>query len=104
MSLTRPRWSGRFMEISRIDTTPKAEAIGRGGRLPAFRRRAPAGAGEGFSLHVQAAADSAASSSSATMLVILIIGFTAGPAVSLYGSPTVSPVTAALCASLPLPP
>ena len=29
-------------------------------------------------------------------LGILIIGFTAGPAVSLYGSPTVSPVTAAL--------
>ena len=46
----------------------------------------------------------AASSSSATMLVILIIGFTAGPAVSLYGSPTVSPVTAALWASDPLPP
>jgi hypothetical protein len=43
-------------------------------------------------------------SSSATMLMILINGFTAGPAVSLYGSPTVSPVTAALCASEPLPP
>src|SRR5450755_4221581 len=41
---------------------------------------------------------------SATMLMILISGFTAGPAVSLYGSPTVSPVTAALCASEPLPP
>ena len=41
---------------------------------------------------------------SATMLMILISGLTAGPAVSLYGSPTVSPVTAALCASLPLPP
>ena len=39
-----------------------------------------------------------ASSSSATMLVILIIGFTAGPAVSL-GSPMLSPVTAALWAS-----
>ena len=36
--------------------------------------------------------------------MILIIGLTAGPAVSLYGSPTVSPVTAALCASDPLPP
>ena len=47
---------------------------------------------------------STASSSSATMLVILIIGLTAGPAVSLYGSPTVSPVTAALWASEPLPP
>ena len=45
-----------------------------------------------------------ASRSSATMLVILIIGLTAGPAVSLYGSPTVSPVTAALWASEPLPP
>src|SRR6202040_940408 len=41
---------------------------------------------------------------SATILMILISGFTAGPAVSLYGSPTVSPVTAALCASDPLPP
>ena len=42
--------------------------------------------------------------SNATMLIILMRGFTAGPAVSLYGSPTVSPVTAALCASEPLPP
>jgi K(+)-stimulated pyrophosphate-energized sodium pump len=38
---------------------------------------------------------------SATMLMILISGFTAGPAVSLYGSPTVSPVTAALWVSPP---
>jgi hypothetical protein len=38
------------------------------------------------------------------MLMILISGLIAGPAVSLYGSPTVSPVTAALCASEPLPP
>ena len=42
--------------------------------------------------------------SNATILVIFIIGFTAGPAVSLYGSPTVSPVTADLCASEPFPP
>ena len=35
-------------------------------------------------------------SNSATIFVILIIGLIAGPAVSLYGSPTVSPVTAAL--------
>src|SRR3989338_3209911 len=41
---------------------------------------------------------------SATMFKILIIGLIAGPAVSLYGSPTVSPVTAALWASEPLPP
>ena len=34
----------------------------------------------------------------------LINGLIAGPAVSLYGSPTVSPVTAALCVSEPLPP
>jgi hypothetical protein len=40
----------------------------------------------------------------ATILIILINGLIAGPAVSLYGSPTVSPVTAALCASDPLPP
>src|SRR5215831_3717921 len=39
--------------------------------------------------------------SSATILMTLIIGLTAGPAVSLYGSPTVSPVTAALCVSVP---
>src|SRR5262245_36420259 len=37
-----------------------------------------------------------ATSRIATMFAILISGFTAGPAVSLYGSPTVSPVTAAL--------
>src|SRR5688572_3786317 len=40
----------------------------------------------------------------ATMLMILIKGLIAGPAVSLYGSPTVSPVTAALWVSEPLPP
>src|ERR1700741_2988627 len=40
----------------------------------------------------------------ATMFAILIIGLIAGPAVSLYGSPTVSPVTAAAWASEPLPP
>src|SRR6266516_5907462 len=40
----------------------------------------------------------------ATILAILIIGLIAGPAVSLYGSPTVSPVTAAAWASEPLPP
>jgi len=45
-----------------------------------------------------------ASNNKATILVILIIGLTAGPAVSLYGSPTVSPVTAALWASDPFPP
>src|SRR5205823_372218 len=40
----------------------------------------------------------------ATILTTLIIGLMAGPAVSLYGSPTVSPVTAAACAKEPLPP
>ena len=49
-------------------------------------------------------ADLSVNNNNATIFVILIIGFTAGPAVSLYGSPTVSPVTAALCASLPFPP
>ena len=38
------------------------------------------------------------------MFITLIIGLIAGPAVSLYGSPTVSPVTAAACALEPLPP
>ncbi len=41
---------------------------------------------------------------SATRFMTLISGLRAGPAVSLNGSPTVSPMTAALCASLPLPP
>jgi hypothetical protein len=36
------------------------------------------------------------------MLVILIIGLTAGPAVSFYATPTVSPFTAASWASLSL--
>ena len=44
-----------------------------------------------------------ANSKRATIFVILIMGFTAGPAVSLYGSP-ISPVTAALCDSDPFPP
>jgi len=35
---------------------------------------------------------------------VSIIGVIAGLAVSLCGSPTASPVTAALCASEPLPP
>src|SRR5476649_707912 len=52
----------------------------------------------------QPEAGSKGTSNKATMLMILISGLTAGPAVSLYGSPTVSPVTAALCASDPLPP
>ena len=38
-----------------------------------------------------------------TILTTLIIGFNAGPAVSLSGSPTVSPTTLALCRSEPLP-
>src|SRR5438445_7759867 len=40
----------------------------------------------------------------ARMLTTLIIGLIAEPAVSLYGSPTVSPVTAAAWAKEPLPP
>src|SRR4029077_11192853 len=42
--------------------------------------------------------------SRATRFMTLISGFRAGPAVSLNGSPTVSPMTAALWASDPLPP
>ena len=41
---------------------------------------------------------------SATRFITLISGFKAGPAVSLNGSPTVSPITAALCLSVPLKP
>lgn len=40
--------------------------------------------------------------SSATTLITLIKIDTPGPEVSLKGSPTVSPTTAALCVSLPL--
>ena len=38
------------------------------------------------------------------MFATLIIGLMAGPDVSLYGSPTVSPVMAAWCAGEPFPP
>ena len=38
------------------------------------------------------------------MVITLIRMFIAGPEVSLNGSPTVSPTTAALCGSEPLPP
>src|ERR1700693_4343811 len=40
----------------------------------------------------------------AMILTTLIMGLIAGPAVSLLGSPTVSPVTAAAWVSVPLPP
>ena len=46
----------------------------------------------------------AGSTSSDTRFITLISGLSAGPAVSLNGSPTVSPMTAALWASQPLPP
>jgi hypothetical protein len=42
--------------------------------------------------------------SSDTRFITLMSGLRAGPAVSLNGSPTVSPMTAALWASEPLPP
>ena len=42
--------------------------------------------------------------STATRFMTLISGLIAGPAVSLNGSPTVSPITVAACASEPLPP
>src|SRR3954452_9243591 len=42
--------------------------------------------------------------SSATRFITLMSGLSAGPAVSLNGSPTVSPMTVAACASEPLPP
>src|SRR4051794_3807868 len=42
--------------------------------------------------------------SSDTRFMTLISGLSAGPAVSLNGSPTVSPMTAALWGSEPLPP
>src|SRR3989304_1980222 len=42
-------------------------------------------------------------STSVTVLSSFTSTCSDGPAVSLYGSPTVSPTTAALCASVPLP-
>src|SRR5436309_3224303 len=42
--------------------------------------------------------------SNATRFITLMSGLSAGPAVSLNGSPTVSPMTVAACASEPLPP
>ena len=42
--------------------------------------------------------------SSETRFMTLISGLMAGPAVSLNGSPTVSPMMVASCASEPLPP
>ena len=42
--------------------------------------------------------------STATRFITLISGLIAGPAVSLNGSPTVSPMTVAAWASVPLPP
>ncbi|CAM5379981.1 hypothetical protein STENM327S_05131 [Streptomyces tendae] len=41
---------------------------------------------------------------SATRFMTFSSGLIAGPAVSLNGSPTVSPITVAAWASLPLPP
>ena len=68
------------------------------------RMRAPAGWSALSRRRRRVEAYSSGTSSSATILMILISGLMAGPAVSLYGSPTVSPVTAALCVSEPLPP
>ena len=46
----------------------------------------------------------AGATSTETRFITLISGLMAGPAVSLNGSPTVSPMTVAACDSLPLPP
>jgi hypothetical protein len=84
-----PRHSGQIVAASRATSTPGAG----GWALPAGRRR-------------NATSNQVISGmiNSATMLATLIMGLIAGPAVSLYGSPTVSPVTAAAWASDPLPP
>ncbi len=49
-------------------------------------------------------ATTAGAISSDTRFITLISGLIAGPAVSLKGSPTVSPITVAAWASEPLPP
>ena len=46
----------------------------------------------------------AEANTSETIVVTFMSMFIAGPEVSLKGSPTVSPTTAALCGSDPLPP
>ena len=63
-----------------------------------------AGDGEAGGVVVAAALMMAGRISSETRFITLISGLSAGPAVSLNGSPTVSPMTAALWASEPLPP
>ena len=47
-------------------------------------------------VYLEMSAQSSGTIKRATILIIFIRGFIAGPAVSLYGSPTVSPVIAAL--------
>src|SRR5690606_4034535 len=53
--------------------------------------------------HVYSDANHGANTSDTTLISLMRM-FIAGPEVSLNGSPTVSPTTAALCGSEPLPP
>ncbi len=67
--------------------------------IPAMRKRNADGVVESGDI-----ATTAGAISNATRFMTLINGLMAGPAVSLNGSPTVSPITVAAWASEPLPP
>ena len=76
------------------------EAIRRGHRIcestgrPSSLKKAPINRSFFFAwFWIDQELPTTARSKIATILMIFIIGLTAGPAVSLYGSPTVSPVT-----------
>src|SRR2546421_7641974 len=81
----------------RLDTTTAATIIASATSEIVMRRP----------VYLSSAMDSATMAgaiSSETRFITLINGLIAGPAVSLNGSPTVSPITVAACASEPLPP
>ena len=78
---------------ARLEKASAARRITRD--TPAMARRAPC---------VVRSVITAGRISSDTRFMTLIRGLSAGPAVSLNGSPTVSPMTAALWASEPFPP
>ena len=99
---TRPRLRRPGSHRPRRRPSPRPPAWRRPGppsritrETPAMARRAPVSCRSEIT---------AGRMSSETRFITLIIGFSAGPAVSLNGSPTVSPMTAALWASEPLPP
>ena len=90
LRLRQPHDADRRQELSYLTYIFKISARNRRGQVTAYspngssKRKSPAEAGLfAFLRRINAQCARTASSSSATMLVILIIGFTAGPAVSL---------------------